>query len=106
VTPADILPYVTGAGGALFVLVAGIMLFLTGKLHSDREFARLVAENDALKTEARELRTALRTERAAVNETASTAQVTTQLISALTDLATEQRHRHRPAGLTGEDLGL
>lgn len=101
----SVIPLITGGGGALVVLAFIVWAFYTGKLHSEREFAKLEAENDDLKTENDQLREALRTERDSSDEMASAAQVTNKLIAALTTLATE-RHAARTGDITAEDLGL
>lgn len=85
-------------------MAIGLWLFLTGKIHSEREFAKLEAENEALRAEAGQYRFALETERKTLNEAASAGQVTNQLIAALTTVATGRKGR--PAELTAEDLGL
>lgn len=101
----SLLPYITGAGGALVVLALVAWAFYNGKLHSDSEFQKVVDENDGLKR-------ALETERTANNELARAGGVTNKLIGALVDVATERqagrpRSRRRNAGnLTPEDLGL
>lgn len=101
----SLLPYITGAGGALVVLALWVYAFYTGKLHSDREFQKVADENDALKR-------ALETERTANNELARAGGVTNKLIGALVDVATERqgakpRSRRRNGGnLTPEELGL
>jgi hypothetical protein len=81
---AALYPVFTGAGGALAVLVAGVTLFLSGKLHSDAEFSRVLAENDAL-------RTALTLERQANNELARTGSITTKLLDALVNVTTDRQ---------------
>ena len=99
----NLLPLITGSSGALIVLAAGIWLFLTGRLHSDPEYRKLVRENEDLKT-------ALTDERRAVDEAVRTGTVTNQLISALTQIAANRQAAPPPPGrhheLTGEDLGL
>jgi hypothetical protein len=99
------LPWITGSAGALVVLTGVAWAFFTGKLHSDREFTKLEQENDQLRAAYDRLRDAIDTERKTVNETASTAQVTNQLISALASLASGRRQT-TPPGLTAEDIGL
>ena len=83
----SLLPWITGPIGALVVLAIGISLFLTGKIHSDREFSKLEKENELLRQESSQYRFALDTERKTVNEAVSAGQVTNQLISALTAIA-------------------
>lgn len=102
----DLLPWITGSGGALAVLAIVCWLFYSGQLHSDKEFSKLEQENSSLKA-------ALDDERKAVDGTVGTAAVTNQLISALVKVATQKRgdHDRRVAGdLTlgipaPEDLG-
>ena len=60
----SVLPDVTGSAGALVVLAIVCYLFYTGKLHSDREFSKLEQEKD-------EYKSALASERTAVDEQAS-----------------------------------
>lgn len=81
------LPYITGSGGALAVLAIGLWLFLTGRLHSDREYTTKEAENTELRRENNQLRDALETERKTTNELTAAGQVTNQLITALIMLA-------------------
>ena len=104
----SLLPYVTGSGGALAVLAIVCYLFYTGRLHSDREFSKLEQEKN-------EYKSALASERTAVDEQARAGTVTNQLISALATLASERRYTEaeaRPArgraasDLTAEDVGL
>lgn len=100
------LPLITGSGGALVILAIIAWAFYAGRIHSDREFCKLEAENDALKAENTQYRIALETERKTVGEVASAGQVTNQLINALTTLASEKAAKPAPPGLTAEDLGL
>lgn len=107
----DYLPLITGSGGALIVLAIAVWAFATGHVHSDREFAKLEAENAALEKENDRIREALATERRTVNETAATGQVANQLITALVSVAAGKAVPAVPAkpvssGLTAEDLGL
>jgi hypothetical protein len=99
------LPLITGPLGALVVLAIAIYLFLRGKIHSDREFGKLEAENGQLRAENGQLRLALDTERHTLNETAQAGAVTNQLITALTTIASGPR-KVQPPELTAEDLGL
>lgn len=101
----SLLPWITGPIGALAVLVIGISLFLAGKIHPDREFEKLEAENDQLRQENNQLRYALDTERKTTNELTAAGQVTNQLITALTTLA-GGRKPEPPAEITSKDLGL
>lgn len=97
---SGLLPWITGSGGAIVVLVLGTWLFLAGKLHSDSEFQRVLTENEQLKS-------ALSSERRASNELAMTGNVTNKLIGALVDVVTD--HKPLPSsqqGLTAKDLGL
>lgn len=99
-----LLPWITGPIGALAVLVIGISLFLGGKIHSDREFGKLEAENDQLRMENNQLRAAVETERKTLNESSAAGQVTNQLINAL--LAVAGGRKPDPPELTARDLGL
>jgi hypothetical protein len=102
---SGVYPVITGAGGALIVLAIGLYLFLTGKIHSEAEFQRVITENESLKT-------ALATERQANNELAQTGGVTSRLIGALVDVATGAHHdasgtpAAKAALVTHEELGL
>lgn len=87
----------------MVVMAIGLWLFLNGKIHSDREFSKLEAENEQLRTALDRKQVALDTERKTTNDAASAGQVTNQLITALTTIAAGRR---KPAELTGEDLGL
>ena len=98
------LPLITGSAGALVVLALVAWAFYIGKLHSDREFSKLEAENEALRSENGQLRVAVSTERRTVDETASAGTVTNQLISALTAIATGRKDGSQ-AGLPAGDLG-
>lgn len=84
----EYLPYITGSGGALAVLVVVISLILSGVLRPQREVTKLEAENDQLRRANDKLTFALDTERKTLNETAAAGQVTNQLIAALTAVAT------------------
>ena len=97
----DLLPWITGGGGAIVVLAIVCYLFFTGKLHSDSEFSKMEQENASL-------RAALDDERKAVDGTIGTAAVTNQLISALVKVASQKQgdHGRRAAGdLAPEDPG-
>lgn len=100
----SLLPWITGPIGALAVLVIGISLLLAGKIHPDREFAKLEAENDQLRQENNQLRFALDIERKTLNESASAGQVTNQLITALTTIAAGRKPKTE--GLSAGDPGL
>lgn len=97
------IPYITGSGGALVVLAFVALSFLSGKLHSDREFNKLEAESDDLKAENDQLREAIRTERKTADEIADTAKVTNKLIDTLATLALE-RSALRHGSTAREDL--
>lgn len=98
------LPLIYGPAGALVVLAIGLWLFLAGKIHSDREFSKLEAENDRLRDAYDRQQLALEIERRTVNETAKAGTVNNQLITALVSVATGSKPK--PAELTAEDLGL
>ena len=117
--PQELLPWITGSGGALVVLAIIVFMFVTGKLHSHDEVKKLEKENVQLKAENFQLRLALDTERQVVNDTARAGMITNQLISALTDIASHHQvtaamldgsppsHKGQPgAGLTSGDASL
>lgn len=103
---SSLIPFITGGGGALVVLAFIAWAFFAGKLHSDREFSKLEAENEQLELENNRLRETIQTERRTSDELASTAQVTNKLFDTLTQLALERRQPKHIAGITPEDLGL
>jgi hypothetical protein len=45
-SPADVLPFVTGAGGALAVLVFGILLFVGGKILTEKFHNQCMVDKD------------------------------------------------------------
>jgi hypothetical protein len=96
------LPLITGGAGALVVLALWVYAFYAGKIHSHAEFSRLEAENDQLRVEGNQYRFALETERKTLNEAASAGQVTNQLITALTTLASG---KPKPPELAAENAG-
>jgi hypothetical protein len=92
-------PLISSAPSAA-VAIAMLWLFISGKIHSDREFKALEAENA-------ELKRALAAERQAVNETAAAGGVTNQLIGALASLAAGRQDAPLPRrDVTAKDLGL
>ena len=107
---SSFLPLITGGAGAIVVLALVAYAFYIGKLHSDREFSRLEAENEQLREENAHRQAALDIERRALNEAAQAGTVTNQLITALTAIAADRKppraaRRPREApGLPGEDL--
>jgi hypothetical protein len=46
--PGDIFPYLTGAGGALFLLIFGMVLIIQGKLLTEGSHNQIVAGKDAM----------------------------------------------------------
>ena len=84
----EYLPYITGSGGALAVLLLVVTLLLSGKLRTEREVKKLEAENDQLRSAYDKVAVALDTERRTLNDTVAAGQVTNQLIAALTSVAT------------------
>ena len=87
----EYLPLITGSAGALVVLVLWLSLILSGKLHTEQEFAKLNDENINLREENSQLRAALDSERRSASDVARAGSVTNQLISALTELAAERK---------------
>lgn len=98
---STLLPWITGPLGALVVLALVALAFYRGRLHSNREFAKLETENASLRTENDRLRESLMTERRAVNETAQAGQVTNRLINAIADLAAERQHPYQLPAIRG-----
>jgi len=88
------LPWVTGGGGAIVVLFIWVWAFYTGKLHSDAEFMRLEKENEQLRATVALKDAALETERRTATSAAQAGQVTNQLISTLTAIATDRSQPH------------
>ena len=68
---------------ALVILV----LFISGNIHSDREYGKLEKERDYWRDAYNKRVEALQIERQIVNETARAGQVNNQLIAALTTIA-------------------
>jgi hypothetical protein len=123
------LPWITGSGGALVILALWVYAFFAGKIHSDRDFSKLEADNKDLRAANDRLQEALGLERQRSDAVAQAGGVTNQLISGLVKLATEHReaeaHEHSDAAhdhqvaadkadaraltaldLTAKDLGL
>jgi hypothetical protein len=96
----NLLPLITGGGGALVVLALWVWALATGKLHSDPEFSKVVADNDGLRAANDKLTEALALERQRSDAATQAGAVTNQLIGALTTLATEHRaaEKHEHAG--------
>lgn len=65
------------------VAIAGLSLFVTGKIHSDAEFQRMLKENQFL-------REALETERKASTEAAQAGATTNKFIEAMVQIAAEK----------------
>jgi hypothetical protein len=82
------LPFVTGSGGALVVLFIWLLLFLEGKIHTEREFAKLEEENQQLREENLRQQQALELERKAANDAKDSGQLTNQLLTAFVTIAT------------------
>jgi hypothetical protein len=80
------------------VAIVGLYLFITGKIHGDPEFRRLLEENQAL-------RKALNDERLAANEAAKTGTLTNQLVEGLIKVATDPR-KPLPPGESSKPLDL
>jgi hypothetical protein len=93
VNPADILPYLTGAGGALFALVTGITLIIAGVLVTRREHQRALDENEKLREANETLRETARMAQEQNMQLANSAQVTVQLMNVLETLARERGGR-------------
>lgn len=94
--PADTLPYLTGAGGAIFALVTGISLIISGVLVTRREHQRVLDENQKLREANETLRETARMAQEQNMQLANSAQVTIQLMKVLDTIA---RERGTPPGL-------
>jgi cytochrome c-type biogenesis protein CcmH/NrfF len=90
VNPVDILPYLTGAGGALFALALGITLIITGVLVPRAYHQRLQEENQKLRETAETLRETVRMAQEQNMQLANSAQVTIQLMKVLDAIAREK----------------
>ena len=80
------------------VAIAGVVLFVTGKVHSDGEFKRVLAENNFLKK-------ALEDERKASTEASKAATTSNKLIDALVEVATDKKpsgrhHEETPSAIS------
>lgn len=96
--PADVLPYLTGAGGALFALTAGIALIITGILVPKAYHQRVLDENEKLREAAETLRETARMAQEQNMQLANSAQVTIQLMHVLDSIARERSGREPPPG--------
>lgn len=88
--PADILPYLTGAGGALFALALGITLIISGVLVPRAYHQRILEENQKLRETAETLRETVRMAQEQNMQLANSAQVTIQLMKVLDGIAREK----------------
>jgi hypothetical protein len=100
----EILPLLTGGAGALGIAGVWIGLFLSGRLHSDREFRGLETERDYWRTACTSKDESLQLERRAANDAARAGTVTNQILQAFTAVVTERTEtRAVPPALTGKD---
>jgi type II secretory pathway component PulM len=83
----NLLPLVTGGGGAIVVLAVVCWAFFAGRIHSDSEFRRILQENEALKA-------ARADDHKAVEGAASVVAVNNQLVSALVEVSTQKLGEH------------
>lgn len=97
--PGDIVTAAQDSAYGLLValVVLAVWAFYAGKVHSDRDYCRLEEEN-------RQLKTALDAERSRADEVTRAASVTNQLISALTQVASDRSQAVR-GELAGQDPG-
>jgi hypothetical protein len=104
------LPLITGGGGALVVLALWVYAFYAGKIHSDRDYSKLEADNTDLRGANEKLTEALALERQRSNDATQAGAVTNQLISGLVRLATEHRaaekNEHQDAADAAEARAL
>lgn len=84
---AGLLPYLTGAGGALAALVIGIVLIQTGKLVPDRYHQQVLTEAAKLREANDTLRETLRMAQEQNMQLSSSTQITIQLMNVLEKIA-------------------
>ena len=84
---AGLLPYLTGAGGALAALVIGIVLIQTGKLVPDRYHQQVLTEAAKLREANDTLRETLRMAQEQNMQLSSSTQITIQLMNVLERIA-------------------
>jgi hypothetical protein len=89
-TVAALLPYFTGAGGAVAVLVAGFVLIQTGKLVPDRYHQQIVDEADKLRQANDTLRETLRMAQEQNAQLTSSTQLTVQVMNILERIAADR----------------
>lgn len=95
---------IIAAPSAAAVAIAFLWLFVTGKIHSDREFTALERVATARETEIAQLRAALDAERKAVNEQASAGTVTNNLLGAVVALAADRQGISPPPAPVPRDV--
>ena len=88
---SELLPWLTGSGGAIAVMAAGGYLLLTGRLVTGREFKRVIAGQEKLEQANNVLIESLRVQREQNSQLLNSSEVTTGLLRALQDLAHERR---------------
>lgn len=88
--PVDVLPYLTGAGGAIFALITVISFLLTGVFVTRREHQRALDENEKLREANETLRDALQVSQQQIAQLTNSAQVTVELMSVLKQVAQER----------------
>ena len=84
---AGLLPYLTGAGGALAALVIGIVLIQAGKLVPDRYHQQVLTEAAKLREANDTLRETLRMAQEQNMQLSSSTQITIQLMNVLEKIA-------------------
>lgn len=97
--PGDIVTAAQDSAYGLLVLVvlAAVWAFYTGRVHSDRDYSKLEQEN-------KDLKAALAAERTRADEVTRAGAITNQLISALTQVASDRKQAVR-GELAGQDPG-
>lgn len=88
--PVDLLPAATGAGGAVFVLLLGLFLLITGVLITKREHERALDENTKLREANETLRQTLQQSQEQNTQLANSTQVTVELMNVLRQIAQER----------------
>ena len=96
-----LLPYFTGAGGALAVLIVGFILIQTGKLVPDRYHSQVLNEAEKLREANETLRETLRMSQDQNTQLTNSTQLTVQLMNVLERFAAERAALPPPATHAG-----
>lgn len=88
--PVDILPFLTGAGGALFALVLAVIGLVRGIVVPRAQYNAALAEADKLREANETLRHTLQLSQEQNTQLANSTQVTVELMSVLRQIAQER----------------